>query len=239
MNKTWIILSVLLISSVLGAQETSLLGKEELLNAFKQYNPVVLQKASMNQDYASLLQKLSAAYSRPRTEENELEMIALVKNFDNSIILQKLKTDYASARTLQSVTGTDLNALEEQTSQQLLQLVEDIFVNTLEVKEIQIDRYEKELKAVKKDKTLSSSERKKLQTSVKNKIKKVKKEIKLFKKDKKQKLKDTANIYLIKIKADYENQIQQALSAVLPAQNSEPLGENSSVKSNPQKSAAQ
>ena len=50
---------------------------------------------------------------------------------------------------IENIQRQDLNALEEKTQKRLLNLVKSIYKNTLEVKEIQIDRYKQDLKAVK------------------------------------------------------------------------------------------
>ena len=186
-----------------------------------------MQKASLNQQYGDLLYKVSLAYSAPKTEENEVELIALVKNFDNSIILQSIKEEYESARTLQLVSGADLNALEEKTQEKLLKLVKDIYKNTLDVKEIQIDRYKQDLKAAKKNKNLSSEQKNTLSQEIEKRIKQVKKEINVLKKNRKQKLQDSTRVYFVDIKTAYEAKQEKTLQA------------KPQVKSNPQKTAAQ
>ena len=227
MNKNLLFSVLLFMSCTLSAQEVVKMGKEDVWNAFKQYNPSALQKASLNQQYGDLLYKLSLAYSAPKTEENEVELIALVKNFDNSIILQSIKEEYESARTLQLVSGADLNALEEKTQKRLLNLVKSIYKNTLEVKEIQIDRYKQDLKEAKKNKNLSSEQKNTLSQEIEKRIKQVKKEINVLKKNRKQKLQDSARVYFVDIKTAYEAKQEKTLQA------------KPQVKSNPQKTAAQ
>ncbi len=227
MNKKLLFLTVLFASSFLGAQDTNLLGREEVLNAFKQYNPVALQKATMSQEYNDLLNKLAMAYSAVKTDENEIELIALVKNFDNSIILQGIKQDYANGRTLQMASGTDLKSLEEKTQNRIADLVEDIYKNTLDVKKIQIERYKQNIKEVKKDKNISAAQKKVLVAGFQNKIKQVKAEVKTYKKDHKQKIQDTAKVYFVEVKSFYESQQEKVVSS------------QAQPKSNPQKTAAQ
>ena len=227
MNKNLLFSVLLFMSCTLSAQEVVKMGKEDVWNAFKQYNPSALQKASLNQQYGDLLYKLSLAYSAPKTEENEVELIALVKNFDNSIILQSIKEEYESARTLQLVSGADLNALEEKTQKRLLNLVKSIYKNTLEVKEIQIDRYKQDLKAVKKNKNISSEQKNTFSQEIEKKVNQVKKEINVLKKNRKQKIQDSARVYFVDIKTAYEAKQEKTLQA------------KPQVKANPQKTAAQ
>ena len=227
MNKNLLFSMLFFMTCALSAQEVAKMGREDVLNAFKQYNPAALQKASLNQQYGDLLYKVSLAYSAPKTEENEVELIALVKNFDNSIILQSIKEEYESARTLQLMSGADLNALEEKTQEKLVKLVKDIYKNTLDVKEIQIDRYKQDLKAVKKNKNLSSEQKNTLSQEIEKRIEQVKKEINVLKKNRKQKIQDSARVYFVDIKAAYEAKQEKTLQA------------KPQVKSNPQKTAAQ
>lgn len=227
MNKNLLFSVLLFMSCTLSAQEVVKMGKEDVWNAFKQYNPSALQKASLNQQYGDLLYKLSLAYSAPKTEENEVELIALVKNFDNSIILQSIKEEYESARTLQLVSGADLNALEEKTQKRLLNLVKSIYKNTLEVKEIQIDRYKQDLKAVKKNKNISSEQKNTFSQEIEKKVNQVKKEINVLKKNRKQKIQDSARVYFVDIKTAYEAKQEKTLQA------------KPQVKANPKKTAAQ
>lgn len=228
MNKYLALLTIFFCSSVLAAQEVGKLGQKEVLGAFAQYNPAALEKASAHKDYGELLNKLSLVYSAEDTEENRLELIALVKNFDNSIFLQQIKNNYEDARVLQLVTGTDLKALNQATYQSILVLVKSIFDNTIEVKKIQQNLYKKELKNIKKNKTLSAEEKTVFSKAIKAKIENVKKEIKLLRTGHKQKIRDTAKVYFTDIKSAYDAREKALLQTG-----------NSSVKSNPQKTAAQ
>ena len=113
MKKGICLLAMLAVSSALYAQEKDLLGKEDLLAAFQQYNPLVLQKAAVHTGYAAILNELLTSYSAAKNQQNELELIALVKNFDNSIALQLLSEQYFQKRTLETMTGTALQSLQE------------------------------------------------------------------------------------------------------------------------------
>ena len=203
MKKGLLLLAALAVSSALYAQENQNLGREDVLAAFKEYNPAALEKAARNPAYNDLLNKVAAAYSAPDTDERQNEMIALVKNFDNSVRLQAAREEYFNGRTLQAVSGEELAALDARVQAELQEVVESVFDNTLEVREIQIDRYQEQIKAIKKDDSLSKEQKKASVAELKDKIKAVKTEIKTLKKNSKQKIQDTADVYFADIRSEY------------------------------------
>ena len=203
MKKGLLLLAALAVSSALCAQENQNLGREDVLAAFKEYNPAALEKAARNPAYNDLLNKVAAAYSAPDTDERQNEMIALVKNFDNSVRLQAAREEYFNGRTLQAVSGEELAALDARVQAELQEVVKSVFDNTLEVREIQIDRYQEQIKAIKKDDSLSKEQKKASVAELKDKIKAVKTEIKTLKKNSKQKIQDTADVYFADIRSDY------------------------------------
>ena len=203
MKKGLLLLAALAVSSALCAQENQNLGREDVLAAFKEYNPAALEKAARNPAYNDLLNKVAAAYAAPDTDERQNEMIALVKNFDNSVRLQAAREEYFNGRTLQAVSGEELAALDARVQAELQEVVKSVFDNTLEVREIQIDRYQDQIKAVKKDDSLSKEQKKASVAELKDKIKAVKTEIKTLKKNSKQKIQDTADVYFADIRSEY------------------------------------
>lgn len=203
MKKGLLLLAALAVSSALCAQENQNLGREDVLAAFKEYNPAALEKAARNPAYNDLLNKVAAAYSAPDTDERQNEMIALVKNFDNSVRLQAAREEYFNGRTLQAVSGEELAALDARVQAELQEVVKSVFDNTLEVREIQIDRYQEQIKAIKKDDSLSKEQKKASVAELKDKIKAVKTEIKTLKKNSKQKIQDTADVYFADIRSEY------------------------------------
>ena len=213
MNKNIYLLAVLAVSSVLYAQENKNFDGQDLLAAFEQYNPAVLQKAQQNEIYQDILQKLTAVYNAPRTDESETEMIALAMNFDNSIRLEMLRQAYNEGRTLQRMSGTNLEALEQGTLDNLVPVVQDIFKNTLAIKKIQIKRYKSQLKNIKKDASLSPAEKDERVTDLKNRITRVKQEIRALKTNSKKQIQDAATVYLIEARSAYDAALSQEQQA--------------------------
>ncbi|MBR3603138.1 MAG: hypothetical protein IKL48_00340 [Elusimicrobiaceae bacterium] len=207
MSKIWLFCFLFFLSPFLPAQENTILGQEDVWKAFQQYNPVSLQKASLFPEYDALLRQVASSFSAPRTLENEVELIALVKNFDNSIILHSIGQEYAESKTWQIASGTMPSAVqEEKMFQDLIGVVESLFKNTLEVKKIQISLYKEKIKEVKKQQELLPQDKKEQIENIKEEIKKVKKEIKELRKNNKQKIRDTAQKYFSDIKSSYQTE---------------------------------
>lgn len=213
MKKSLLLLAALAVSSALCAQETQNLGREDVLAAFKEYNPAALEKAAQNPAYNNLLNKVAAAYSAPNTDVNQSEMIALVLNFDNSVRLQVVREDYFNGRTLQLVSGEELAALEDSVSEELQRIVKDVYKNTLKVKDLQIDRYKDQIKAVKKNDSLTKEQKQEVVDKLNGQVKAVKAEIKTLKKNSKQKIKDTAAVYLAEMRVEFTQRQNAQLSS--------------------------
>lgn len=232
MKKNIWLLAVLALAPALCAQATDLLGKEELLAAFAQYNPFVLEKASSNSSYNDILMQLADNYEAPRDVVHEYELIALVKNFDNSILLQLLREEYFQDRILQDVSAIAMQASQKQKFLDSLQVVfEDIFKQTLEVKNIQLQAQKQTLKKVRQNAALSVEERKQQQAEISAQIKQTKQEIRTLKKNSKQKIQATAEMYLAEMEQDYiaarqtELQAQESATYDIKAKHKKPVAE--------------
>lgn len=192
----WLAAAALAFSSALCAQETAVLNGSDLLAAFETYNPAVLEKAAQNPAYRQILDGLSSSYEMPKTEKNQYEMLALVKNFDYSLQLHVLKQAYTESLTLQQMTGTELTALDKQTHAQLEELLRAVYENTLQVRKQQKADYKARLKVLSKDETLSMEERTEAQTQLKKDIGAVKNEIKWLKSGHNRTIRAAADTYL-------------------------------------------
>ena len=212
-NHIWA-LGLLAVSSMLYAQEATHFNKEDLLAAFRTYNPGVLQRAATNRAYGDIVNQLATSYSMERNEENRYMLIALVKNFDNSLILEALRQDYVQQMNLYTMSGSPApEGLEKNTLSQLNRLVTDIFNNTIDVKQIQIKDYKQQIKQVRRDSTLAADQKQQQIKQLKEKINQVKQEMRVLKKDSKQKIQDTTVVYFADIRAQYLASLPQQLRA--------------------------
>ena len=214
MYKKWMCLFVSVIASALCAQGKQNLDQEDVLAVFKQYNPSALEKAASNETYGKILHQLATSFSMPNTDENQAELIALAKNFDNSLQLYAVRYAYFEARTLQKVSGTDLEALDQNTRDSLLPVVQSIYDNTMEVKNLQLARYKQRVKQTKKDTALSAEQKKEQLTLLRQKIKSLKTEIRSLKKNETKQINNTVAYYLKEIQDAYDKAQAEQMAAL-------------------------
>lgn len=196
MKRCLLLLAALAAASALSAQENNHFTREDVLTVFGQYNPSVLKKAELNQPYQEVLEKLASSYSVLKTEENRQELIALAKNFDNSLLLHAISQAYEEGFVLQRLSGLQLDALAARTREDLSAVFNNILDVTLELKEIRIEELKEEIKAVKADKTLDKLARKEKIKVLKGKIKAVKAEMKTLKKNRAEQVASTVQLYM-------------------------------------------
>lgn len=160
MRRSLFILATLAMSSALYAQaDAGHYNREKVLDIFSQYNPAVLENARQNADYNAVLEGLLASYNAPETEENRYELIALARNFDNSIRLKALAVNYEEAVLLSQMSGLDLSSSVLHFRRELTPVFQNIWAVTVQLREYQIDEYEAQLKELRKNKTLSKEAR--------------------------------------------------------------------------------
>lgn len=200
MKRCLLLLAVLAAASSLYAQDSQKYTQEEVLAVFAQYNPAVLEKAKTNEQYNDILQKLAASYQKDKTADSQTELIALAKNFDNSLRLFIIAKTYENGLALQQASNIDLAALETTTQDDLLAVFEDIYENTLAIHEEEIKLCKARIKALKKDKSLTKEDRKAQIAKENDRIKALKTEIKQLKKDSKEKVRSASELYFADLK---------------------------------------
>lgn len=230
MKRCLLLLAVLAVASGLSAQESQQYTQEEVLAVFAQYNPAVLEKAKTNEQYNEILQKLASAYQKDKTEEAESELIALAKNFDNSLRLFIIAKTYENGLALQQVSNIDLAALEAITQGDLLAVFEDIYDNTLDIRDEEIKLCKARIKALKKDKSLSKEDRKAQIAKENDRIKTLKAEIKQLKKDAKDKVRSASELYFADLKADVADNTASVTKAAQEAAQDAKSAKNLQVK---------
>ena len=197
MRRSLFILATLAMSSALYAQaEAGHYNREKVLDIFTQYNPAVLENAQQNADYNAVLEGLLSSYNVPETEESRYELIALARNFDNSIRLKALSVNYEEAVVLSQMSGMDLSSAVLHFRRELTPVFQNIWAVTVQLREYQIDEYEAQLKQLRKDKTLSKEDRRAREAVLKGKIKALKTEVKALKKDAGEQMLSAVDVYV-------------------------------------------
>lgn len=230
MKKGWIVLAILAVSSAVCAQNETSFGREDLLAVFQKYNPAVLEKAAQDEQYAAVLQQLLAAYQGPRTQSEQYEMIALAKNFDNSLALHIIGQNYLEQWTLQQMSGQALPSWKEDMTAALTPAMQAALDNTLFVRKLQIKDYKEQLKQLRRNAELTAEQKKEQQAQIKEQIRQVKQEMQALKADRNKTVRSAVEDYTEQLRSDYL--VAQALE--LKAQQSD----SHDVKANHKKPVA-
>ncbi len=230
-KKSFLALAVLAVSSAVCAQGQADLGREEMLAVFQEYNPAALDKAGQNEVYADILNQLTAAYTASRTAENYYDLVALVKNFDNSIALHIIGQSYLKQITLQEMSGQEFPSLEQDTLETLKPVMRRILDNTVSVRKLQIADYKKQLKQISRNGELSAQQKAQQKAQVKEQIRLLKQEIHELKHHTNRYIEETAKGYLVQVKEQQAASQAQALEAAQSASHD--------VKANHKKPVAQ
>ena len=95
MRRSLFILAALALTPAVYAQgDATPFTREQVLEIFSQYNPSVLEQASQNEDYNTVLDSFLDAYESSNTPMARTELIAVARNFDNSIRIRCGKFGY-------------------------------------------------------------------------------------------------------------------------------------------------
>lgn len=202
MRRCLLLLAVLAVASGLSAQENNQYTQEDVLAVFAQYNPSALKKAQQNASYNEILQAFTLSYQAEKNAQTEAELLAAVKNFDNSLRLYFIAQAYEEGLVLQQHSAINLAALDQQTQEDLLTVFTDIYHTTLDIRDEEIKLCKKRIKSLKKDDLLSRGEQKAQITRQKSRIKELKSIKKALKKDAKEQVRQASELYFANLKKD-------------------------------------
>ncbi len=200
MKRCLLLLAVLAAASALQAQDGQKYSREEVLAVFAQYNPQVLENAKVNEDYNHILQQWVSAYQREKSPQADWELMAVAKNFDNSLRLFAIAETYEESLVLQQAANMDLASLDSSTQQALRAAFHDIYTVTLDIKALEMAQTKARMKALKKDKNLAAEQRKLVLAQEKAHLKALKTEVKTLKKDASSKVNAAAERYFTEMK---------------------------------------
>lgn len=136
MKRGLFLVATVTLCSAMYAQGT--LSREEAQSIFAQYNPGLLTTAQENSQMNRLLQEVLhtyAAQNLPDTLENRYTLIALARNFENSVALHWVSNAYKQA-VLYSQLGGNTQAAAQQAARADLQTIYSrIWAVSVQVKE--------------------------------------------------------------------------------------------------------
>lgn len=239
MRRSLFILASLVLSSALYAQaDSARFTREQVLDIFSQYNPSVLERAQADAEYNAVLEAFLASYEAAPTDVNRFELIAVARNFDNSIRLQALADVYRQAMLTARLTGQDASVPTRLFREDLTDVIGRVWAVTVQLRKYQLQEAKKRLKSVRADQTLSPEERSAQAQTVREEIRALKAEIKTLTKDSGKFIQSAVDSYA----RQAEESVAQEMNAVLNAAKDSALQasetKNLQVKSNHKKPVA-
>lgn len=234
MKRSLLLLAVCALSSAVYAQSgAEQYTREQVLEVFSNYNPVVLENAKNNENYEAVLEAFISSYDKPVTAQNRFELIAVARNFDNSLLLRLWENSYKEILSMGSYAGTNISAQKQTARQDLLLIFGRIWANSVQLREMQLQEAKEALKKTRKDKTISKSLKQEKTDFLKDEIADLKSEIKALRKNPGEQIQQITDSYM----AQLEQEVAAAFSSRKTEEESSQT-ENLQVKTNHKKPVA-
>lgn len=183
MHKSLLILATLAFSSALYAQPAGAVSaREKILDIFSRYNASVLENAQNNANYNAVLEEFLSSYQDLEMLPSRYELIAAARNFDNSILLEIVTTQYEDGYLFAQMGGSEVQPFQTRFRKQLIPIFARIWAVTVQVREYEKQETRQHLKSVKKE-SVSEQERAEKIEFLENRISFLKQELKNLKKN--------------------------------------------------------
>ncbi len=229
----WVLATCLMASAVYAQSEATSFTREEVLDLFAKYNPSVLEKARQNPDYNAVLEDFLTTYLAGSVPADSYEIMAVARNFDNSINLQILKDIYAQLWLTAQLTGGDIAPSRKLFAQDVADVVTNIWAVTTQLRQVQLDDLKATRRALKKDTSVDPQDKKIALAQLDDHIKSLKTEIKSLKKNPGEQIISTADEFVAVTEADLKKALADIASQAAAAE-----AKNLQVKSNHKKPVA-
>lgn len=230
----FLIASIALSSALYAQTEPALLSREQVLDLFAQYNPSVLEKAKTDTNYQAILEAFVRSYRLPDTLNNQATVIAGIRNFENSLRLQALTQNYKKSMTLAKMSGQAEQGVRDAYRQELKEVMTDIWVVSVQVRQWQLDQLKQQLRAHNKEKG-TAEDKQALQTQVQS----LKSEIAALKKQAGETILANTDAYLSQVDVQLGNDLySRQLSAARKQNDSALQAPNLHIKTNHKKPVA-
>ncbi len=231
MKKGIVALAVMMLTMPLYAQsEQNAFSKAEILDIFAQFNPSVLEKAQQNKQYDAILQDFLNSYQASPSPTSRYELIAVARNFDNSIQLQALAEAYYAKWMSAKMSGASYDPIHQNFVRDVTDTMENVWAVTVSLRDYQLDQAKDQLKQVRADKTLTPQARQEETKNLKQNIKSLRAELKSLKKNPGQ--------YVLSAAEDYVARAEQQFAAANEHAKNARQSKNLQVKTNNKKPVA-
>lgn len=204
MKKGILAFAVMALGMPLCAQmEQESFSKAEILDIFAQLNPSVLERAEQDSQYNAILQEFLNSYQASPSPTSRYELMAVARNFDNSIKLQSLAETYYAQWQWAQMTGAQVVPGRQQFVYDVTDVMENIWAVTVSLREYQLDEAKAQLKKTRTDKTLDTHVRQEEEKRLKEEIKSLRAELKTLRKNPGQYVLSAAEDYAGRAEANF------------------------------------
>ena len=184
MKKNILALAVMVLTAPLYAQpEQDTFSRAEILDIFARFNPAVLERAKQNPQYDALLQDFLNSYQQSPSPSSRYELIAVARNFDNSIQLRGLLDTYYVLWTGAKMSGADIAPTRQKFTTDVTTILENVWAVTVSLRQYQLDEAKAQVKKVRADKSLDAAQRQAEEKRLKGEIKALQAELKTLQKN--------------------------------------------------------
>ncbi|MGN0017039.1 MAG: hypothetical protein ACI37O_06870 [Candidatus Avelusimicrobium sp.] len=234
MRRSLFILAALALTPAVYAQgDATPFTREQVLEIFSQYNPSVLEQASQNDDYNTVLDSFLDAYEASNTPMERAELIAVARNFDNSIRLQVLTDAYLQTSSAVSLMGGDASSADRLFREELTDVFGRVWAVTVQLRQYQLAEAKRALKNVRADKTLSQEARNEQIAALKSEIRALKAELKSLQANRGESVLSAVDAYVLQTQQASDGLLQAARQSAAASET-----ENLQIKSNNKKPVA-
>lgn len=169
-------------SSAEAQQEESSDRQAQILLLIKRYNPAVLEKAQTDPVYQNALEDFTLMYQQKGYKLPTWELLATIRNFENSLELAQLSHAYEQQYLLAAMSGQNREQVRGVFRPRVQEVMNRVWAVTVQARTEQIRQLKAQRKAIKKDSSLPMDETgKKLQEN-KTQTEKAQQELKNLKK---------------------------------------------------------
>jgi len=182
-KSTWLLPLFVFLPVICAQAEENFFSREQVLEAFERFNPQVLENARQDEAYQQILEQLVSSYRAENTPANWIELVALTRNFDNSIQLESLKQIYRQAWLTAKMSGGNMDPVRRDARQDVIHILTQVWAVTVQVREYQLKQIQAQLRELSGDKTLTPEEKAAQQESLTQGILSLRNELKGLQQD--------------------------------------------------------
>ena len=146
MKKSTLFLAALVLTPALYARaQAPFFTREQVLDVFARFNPLVLDQAAQQKEYKAVLERFLSSYRAEVSPQNERELIAVARNFDTSIRLNILKKVYQNLWLSNRMMGVSPDTARQMFRHDLSEEMAHIWAVTVQLRKYQLAQAQEQL----------------------------------------------------------------------------------------------